>query len=86
MFLISVRWNFSKFTWFWVTIVIAVAVDVALIVFVPWPSGKGIHGPVLAPVGVVIGGLDYLAVKIAMKLKGQHEPDELFNNSATTPP
>ena len=68
MIVISVRWNLRRLRWFWITIAIVVAINIALIVLVPWPSGRGIHGPVLAPFGAALVGIDYLAVWIALKI------------------
>ena len=76
VFIVSARWNLRKLAWFWVTIAIVVGVNLAIIVFVPWPSARGIRGPVLAPLGAVLGLLDYLAVWVAIKVVGRPSTKE----------
>jgi hypothetical protein len=68
IFIISARWNLRKLKWFWVTIAIIVGINLALIILVPSFSSHGIRGPVLAPIGAVLGGMDYFLVSMAIKV------------------
>jgi len=77
IFVIQYRWNLRKFWWFWVTVAIIAAINIALIILVPWPSGHGIRGPILAPFGAAFGGLDGLVIWIAIKIVGPPNVKEI---------
>lgn len=70
IFLISARWNLRRFIWFWISIAITVAINISMIFLIPWPGAGGVRGPVLAPLGALLGGFDYLLIWIAMKIMG----------------
>jgi hypothetical protein len=61
------RWELSRYVWFWMTITILVLAHVPLVLFVPW-SNKNYPGVVLLPVGLLDLAIIYGSIKFVEKL------------------
>jgi hypothetical protein len=64
------RWDLKEYAWFWVTLAILIALQVALVLLVPWTS-RSYPGITLLPIGVVDYAILYGAIKLAEKLMGR---------------
>jgi hypothetical protein len=74
VFAIKIRWNLRKHVWFWVTIILILALHVPLVFIVRWPQGKVPMIAYTMPFGIA----DFLVILGALGLA-----ERLFSKNAS---
>ena len=64
---VMVRWDLRKHWWFWVVILFGVALQIPIVLLVPW-ANRGLTGISLLPLGALDYGVVYGCVKLAEKM------------------
>jgi hypothetical protein len=72
---IKLRWNLRRHGWFWVTIVVVLALHIPLIFLVRWPQT---HVPTIA-YSMPLGVADFLAISGALSLA-----EKLFSKDSSS--
>ncbi len=65
--IVITRWDLRKHWWFWAVILFGAALQVPIVLLIPW-GNRGLTGISLLPVAVVDYGVVYGCVKLAEKL------------------
>jgi hypothetical protein len=66
-------WDLRRYTWFWVTLTILIALHVLLVLLVPWTS-KSYPGLPLFPIAVVDYAIVYGTIKLVEKVAKRTAP------------
>lgn len=69
---VMVRWDLRKHWWFWAVIVFGAALQVPIVLLVPW-GNRGLTGISLLPLGVLDYGVVYGCVKLAEKMASRND-------------
>ena len=69
------RWNLRKHFWFWGVVVLLVAVELPLVINIPWPHGW-VPGAALLPIGLVGFAIAMGAVRAVEKLVVKGAPSD----------
>jgi hypothetical protein len=69
MLVVRTHWDLRGSPWFWLSIVVALVLQVPAVLLIPW-GNKGIVGMSLLPLAVVDYGLVYGCMKLAEKVGG----------------
>ena len=72
---IAMRWKLKRHVWFWITMVILVALHVPLILFVPW-TAKWVPVIVIIPIGIADLVAMLAIVSVVRKFVGDRKPSE----------
>jgi hypothetical protein len=72
MLVLKTRWDLRGSLWFWMSIGVALLVQVPIVLLIPW-GNRGLTGISLLPVAVVDYGLVYGCVKLAEKMASKNE-------------
>jgi len=69
---VMVRWDLRKRWWFWAVILFGVALQVPIVLLVPW-ANRGLTGISVLPLGALDYGVVYGCVKLAEKMADRSE-------------
>ena len=73
IFAVKLRWRLRRYVWFWVTIIVVLALHVPLLFFIRWPETRV---PTLA-YSLPFGILDFVLTTVALNLA-----EKLFSKSS----
>ncbi len=72
---IRLRWGLRKCYWFWVTSVLVLALEVPLVILVPWPH-MTVNRITLLPIGVAVLAINLGAVKFVETFVVKYVPPD----------
>lgn len=76
LIVIRTRWDLRKHSWFWITIVFAVLLQVPIILLVPWKN-RNLTGISILPIVLLDYGIVWGCIKLVEKVTRRHPtPDE----------
>jgi len=72
---IAMRWRLKRHVWFWITMIVLTALDVPLILFVPWTT-KWIPALAIIPIGIADLCLMLWVLSVVGKFMGEPKTAE----------
>lgn len=72
---IRFRWSLRRRVWFWLVMALVVAVELPLVLMIPWPK-EWVPGVALLPIALVVFVVAMGAIQLAQKLFGKSTSGE----------